>query len=93
MDSNFKRYEILSRFYNSLLREVYLKEIDYTINHYNDDYFFENYFKPTIFEDEYYKVFDLLEFTCSELTYFFDDYININEKNFLFEGFNKLFEE
>ena len=53
MDRNYKRYETLSRFYNSLLREVYLKEIDYTIEHYNDDYFFENYFKPTIFKDEY----------------------------------------
>ena len=93
VDYNSKRYEILSQFYNSLLREVYLKEIDYKIDHYNDDYFSENYFKPTIFKDEYNKVFDLLEFTCSKLTYLFDDYINVYEKNFLFEVFNKLFEE
>ena len=93
MDSNYKRYETLSRFYNSLLREVYLKEIDYTIEHYNDDYFFENYFKPTIFKDEYYKIFDVLEFTCSELSYLFDDYISMDEKNFLYEIFNNLFEE
>lgn len=92
MDSNYESDEVLRRFYNSLLREVYLIEIDYDIDRYNDNHFFEKYFKPTIYKDEYYKVFDLLEFACSALTTLVKEYINIKD-NFIYEIFNKLFEE
>lgn len=80
---NFK----FTRFYNRLLRDVFLEEINYNITRYDDSWFCETYIRPVILFDRYNNVFDLVEYIIQTLS---EMYLS-EEDNTLFENINKTF--